>query len=474
MRNIKLGLLLLLLVPAGLWLLADTLAPRPFTYFSFREVFVQLTGVLAIVAMSAAMVLATRPTWLEPHLGGLDKIYRLHKWLGIAALAISTAHWWWAYGTKLMVGWGWLERPQRGPGPGGPAAAGIEGWMRGQRGLAESVGEWAFYAAAILLVLALVPRFPYHLFKKVHVWLAAVFLALVYHALVLTRFSYWSQPIGWLLAVLLVAGVASAILTLLGRIGAGRKVQGSIEDLVYYPSLQVLESSIRLDEGWKGHEPGQFAFVTSDRNEGAHPYTIASAWDPAERRIVFITKALGDHTRRLRERLKPGGPAGNGGRALRLLHLPRRSAGPDLGGCGHRYHALHRAHEASGASSPAAGHPPFPSHRRLRAGGDRQAHRRCQSRGRDAPHPREPARRAPDRRSYPRGRAAMARGQPLVLRPRRLRPGLAPGFPQRRPAGQALPPGAVPNALGPRRGTRSAFYRRDACGQGPKMPRYTG
>jgi predicted ferric reductase len=63
-----------------------------------------------------------------------------------------------------------------------------------------------------------------------------------------------------------------------------------------------------LGPGWPGHAAGQFAFVTSDPREGAHPYTIASAWQPAEPGITVVTKALGDHTRRLRERLHPGMP----------------------------------------------------------------------------------------------------------------------------------------------------------------------
>lgn len=67
---------------------------------------------------------ALRPRWLEPRLDGLDKIYRLHKWLGVGALIVSVLHWWWAQGTKWMVGWGWLTRPQRGPRP-DPASQGL-------------------------------------------------------------------------------------------------------------------------------------------------------------------------------------------------------------------------------------------------------------------------------------------------------------------------------------------------------------
>ncbi|MBE2241184.1 MAG: ferric reductase-like transmembrane domain-containing protein [Burkholderiaceae bacterium] len=295
-----------LAVLTGLWLLADTALPQPFTWFSFRAVFVQWTGIIAIGSMSLAMLLALRPRWLEPRLGGLDKMYRLHKWLGIAALASSVLHWWWAQGTKWMVGWGWLARPQRGPRPDDSQRAAIEAFFGSQRGLAETLGEWAFYAAALLIVLALVKRFPYHLFARTHTLLAAAFLVLAWHAMVLVKFDYWRQPIGWLLAVLLAVGSVAALLALTGRIGAGRKVGGTVEWLQHYPALDVIESRIALEPGWPGHAAGQFAFVTSQPREGAHPYTIASAWNPRDGRITFITKALGDHTRRLREHLKPG------------------------------------------------------------------------------------------------------------------------------------------------------------------------
>lgn len=305
MKRIKVAFLAILLLLTAFWLAADTLAPSPFTYFSFRTVFMQYSGFIGIGLMSIAMLLALRPKWLEPRLDGLDKMYRLHKWLGIVVLVVSILHWWWAKGTKWMVGWGWLERPVRKPVADATLGV-VEGWLRGQRGLAESVGEWAFYAAVVLIVLALVKRFPYHWFIRTHKWLAAAYLALAYHTVVLTKMNYWTQPVGWVLAALLLGGSVAALVTLSGRIGAGRKVQGTIAALTEYPALHVLETAVVLEEGWPGHVAGQFAFITSDKTERAHPYTIASAWNPADRRLVFITKALGDYTCHLRERLKIG------------------------------------------------------------------------------------------------------------------------------------------------------------------------
>jgi len=304
MAPIKIAFCALLAGLTVLWLLADTFVPQPFGYFPLRHVLVQYTGVIAMGAMSVAVVLAARPKAIEPALGGLDKMYRLHKWLGITALAFGVVHWLWAKGTKWAVGWGWLTRPARRGG--GQSLGTVEQLFRGQRDLAEFLGEWTFYAAAVLIVLALVRRFPYRLFAKTHTILAALYLVLVFHTVILLEFRYWLQPVGIVMALMAAAGTVAAVRVLSRQVGAHRKVTGHIESLTYYPELRVLETTLAMEPGWPGQQPGQFAFLTSDRNEGAHPYTIASAWDPRERRITVFTKALGDHTSRLSERLKAG------------------------------------------------------------------------------------------------------------------------------------------------------------------------
>ncbi len=305
MKKIKIALWVTLGALTLLWMLADTFFPQPFGYFPLRSVLVQYSGVITMGAMSIAMILAIRPRAIEHWFGGLDKMYRLHKWLGITALSTGIVHWLWAKGTKWAVGWGWLTKPARGAGA--PETLGtIEQLFRSQRGLAEFLGEWTFYAAAVLIVLALIKRFPYHLFAKTHTILAAAYLVMVFHAVILLNFEYWTQPVGIVMAVLLAAGTVSGLLVLFRRVGAALKVKGSIEKLTYYPELRVLETTVGLEDGWQGHKPGQFAFVTFDHKEGPHPYTIASAWDVQERKITFITKALGDHTNRLYKMLGVG------------------------------------------------------------------------------------------------------------------------------------------------------------------------
>src|SRR3990167_5754808 len=118
MKNIKIALWALLIGLTLLWALADTFLPQPLTYFSLRAVLVQYTGIIAMAAMSVAMMLAVRPRRAEPLLGGLDKMYRVHKWLGISALVFGSLHWVWAKGNKWAVGWGWLSKPGKGRGAG--------------------------------------------------------------------------------------------------------------------------------------------------------------------------------------------------------------------------------------------------------------------------------------------------------------------------------------------------------------------
>lgn len=303
MKHIQFAYAGLLLLLSLLWWLADPLLPNGYEYFALRTVAINYTGVIGMGVMSVGMILALRPVRIEPLLDGLDKTYRLHKWLGITGLVFSVVHWLWAQGTKWAVGWGWLVKPERGPRP--ELTDPVEIFFRAQRGLAESVGEWAFYAAVALIVIALVKRFPYRLFFKTHRLLALAYLALVFHSVVLTPFGYWTQPMGVVLALLMAGGSVAAAVSLTGRVGHRRKAVGEIEELVNFADNRVLKVAIRFKDRWPGHEAGQFAFVTFSTDEGAHPFTISSGWQ-GDGRLFFLIKGIGDYTARLPELLRVG------------------------------------------------------------------------------------------------------------------------------------------------------------------------
>lgn len=261
-----------------------------------RQQALLLTGYLSLASMSLAMVLATRPGWLEAPLGGMDRVYRTHKWAGIFAVALGALHWLVEMSDDILKSL--IGRQGRVP------KEKFAGWLETLRDLGEDMGEWALYALLAMLVITLWKKFPYRSWRVLHRAMPVLYLALAFHAAMLAPSSYWSGPAGWVLAALLAAGTASALRSLFGAIGRARSVSGEVVEIAC-GTPEVTTVRCRLDRPWRGHRPGQFAFVTFHPDEGAHPFTIAGA-DRGDRTVSFEIKALGDYTTGLARRLRTG------------------------------------------------------------------------------------------------------------------------------------------------------------------------
>ena len=275
------------------FLIAPPAASGPWLW---RSAALTLSGLWAIGLMSLIMLLATRPSWLETRLGGLDKVYRLHKWAGIVAILTGALHWLVKLSGGLIADWyGRAGKPARQAG---------NAVFEAMHGPSKELGEWAIYALLAMLVLTLWQRFPFRPWRVLHRLMPVLYLMLVVHAVFLAPPQWWGEPVGWLLAGLLVVGSTAAVQSLLGRIGARRKFAGTLLE-IQQPAPDLTEIVCRLEDGWPGHRAGQFAFLTLHPGEGAHPFTIASA-DRGDRCLRFAIKALGDYTRGLAARLTPG------------------------------------------------------------------------------------------------------------------------------------------------------------------------
>jgi predicted ferric reductase len=262
-----------------------------------RQEVLYLSGLLSIALMSLAMFLSTRPAWLETPLGGMDRVYRTHKWAGILGVSFAIAHWL----VEEVVGKilkATIGREGRIP------KEQFTGFLEVMRDLAKDMGEWAFYVVLVMLAITLWKRFPYKTWRLTHLAMPVIYLMLALHAVMLAPTDYWAQPVGILLATLIAGGIYGALHSLVGRIGRKRQVNGAIV-AIEQPAPDVLTVRCQLCNGWRGHRPGQFAFVTFDAKEGAHPFTIASA-DRDDRTITFQIKTLGDYTRTLGNRLEIG------------------------------------------------------------------------------------------------------------------------------------------------------------------------
>lgn len=255
-----------------------------------------LTGILALGTMTAIMILALRPRRLEPWLGGMDKAYRLHKWLGIIAILLSLAH--------------WLSKESKGLisaaiGTGGRLAkTPVPEWVSLFKPYAKSLGEWTFYALILMLIITLAHRtISYKKWYSLHRLMPVAYLILIFHGVVLTPPAYWSGIGGWALAITMVIGTAAAGIQLLRNLSSAYPHTGTVISCT--SQGDVLEVQCRMDQSWPGHQAGQFAFLRLKGESESHPFTLSDA-DQDNQIVRFHIKQLGDWTRSLPERLHVG------------------------------------------------------------------------------------------------------------------------------------------------------------------------
>ncbi|MDB4899947.1 MAG: ferric reductase [Gemmatimonadetes bacterium] len=293
MNRIRIIFWVLCLGLTAMWLAADPVVFGVHPFAQLQYPLINYTGILAMGVLSVSLMLALRSVALEPHVGGLDKSYRLHKWLGVAGLVMAIAHWMLIQAPGWLVALGLMPRPARGAAP--PRASQGAALMRTLEGPARSVGQLCLYATVILVVLALLRRFPYRYFIKTHRLLAVVFLILVFHSVVLLKTAYWTHAISYVITALMVAASAAAVYILVRKVGRTRQAVGEIEAVTTHQDGRILGVTICLKDRWVPHEAGQFAFVSFDDEEGPHPYTISSTWK-GDGRLQFLIKGLGDYT----------------------------------------------------------------------------------------------------------------------------------------------------------------------------------
>lgn len=285
-----------IILVSGLWgwnLFAGPGAGSPWAVYDQSLL---LSGLLSIALMSLTMMLALRPVWLERPLGGLDQIYRTHKWAGILAVVFAAAHWLIEMGDDVIESIsgeaGKLHDPD------------YSGFIDTMRDAAEEVGEFAVYLLFAMLLITLWRKFPYKYWRYLHRGMPVLYLLLAFHAAWLTPLLWWQQPIGVLMAILLLGGSIASGLSLTGRVGRRRQVHGTVT-AIKIPACDVTEVTCHMGPAWRGHRAGQFALVTFDRIEGAHPFTIASV-DRGDGTVTFMIKSLGDFTRNLSQKIREG------------------------------------------------------------------------------------------------------------------------------------------------------------------------
>ncbi len=243
--------------------------------------FSQYIGIAALVLMGLSQLLATRIGWLEWVFGGLDRIYVLHKWIGIAAMTAVLIH-------------DTVDAEIDGLGQ--------ETWLVS---LAETLGELSLYGLLILVVISIATFVPYHLWHKTHKFMGAMFACSAFHFVFMLKPFELQSPLGMYALGFCALGIMCYLYTLMpftwmtGRYAyqvVSREVQGNAMALTLQPEGRAVR-----------YKPGQFAFLSfADKQlDEPHPFTISQAPDQ-QGNLRFTVKALGDYTRQLKRQAAPG------------------------------------------------------------------------------------------------------------------------------------------------------------------------
>ena len=234
-------------------------------------------GVSALALMAAAALLGARWKWVESCFGGLDRVYLVHKWLGIWALGLASFHLVFKAG---MPDWDTAAILTL------PAA-----WTRFLR-------QFSYVGLMFIVLLALNRNIRYSVWRWWHKLSGPLFVVVILHWLSFKTPIALASPAGIWLSVLATLGVAGAFHKLLLYPLLSRHAEYRIVSLDPGPSAIHMQ----LQPVGKGLDftPGQFGFLRM-KEQGLrepHPFTIA-AGNGADGRVDFVIRSLGDFTGRL-------------------------------------------------------------------------------------------------------------------------------------------------------------------------------
>jgi len=241
-------------------------------------------GVAALALMAASALLGSRWSPIERAFGGLDRVYVVHKWLGIWALAFASLHLLFKASTDAWTLAPILELPAP--------------WAR-------FVRQLSYVALGSIVLLALNRNIPYSTWRWWHKLSGPAFLVVVLHWLSIKSPIRIDSAAGLWLATWAVLGAAGAFYRLLLYPLLARHAEYEVVAIDPGRSaahLQLLPVSHPVE-----FVPGQFGFLRMkhDGLREPHPFTIASG-SGGDGRVDFVVRALGDFTHRLVTHARPG------------------------------------------------------------------------------------------------------------------------------------------------------------------------
>jgi predicted ferric reductase len=254
----------------------------------------QLTALIGTYAVLVQLLLMSRIAWLEDAIG-LDRLARVHRWLGFATVWLLSAH-----VVFTTVGWAQLQ--------GVSLVKETHDLIFNEPDILMAwIGFLLFLAVAITSVRIARQRLKRQTWYFVHLYAyLAVALAFAHQLAVGSDFTGdRAARVWWIALYVLIAGAIlwwRVIQPLLISARHNLRVHGVQPEAPGVVSIILSGRALsQLDA-----RPGQFflwRFLTRDGWWQAHPFSLSA--QPTERRMRITVKRLGDHTTRL-QRIKKG------------------------------------------------------------------------------------------------------------------------------------------------------------------------
>lgn len=238
-------------------------------------------GAVSIQMMAWSNILAVRIKALEQWFGGLDRMYRWHRWFG----ALSVGAMWWHIQSVDEV-------------------EGIRGASKDVADAAEGLADTGSTMLYVLVAISFLRWIPTRWWRLSHKLLVVPYAFACWHFYTATKPYANASPWGIWFAGFMLLGLGTWVVRVLWRdmVRRGRDHEVTrVESANGVVTLELAPLGSPLS-----HDHGQFVFLrlaTRGLSE-PHPFTIASA--PGEKVLRFVIKDLGDWSGRLAGAVRVG------------------------------------------------------------------------------------------------------------------------------------------------------------------------
>lgn len=267
-----------------LWLSADNWIYG--RYFHQLKGVGSFAGVIGYSLFSVSLLLSSRWKKMEDWFGGLDRIYHLHRQVGIWGFAFLLLH-------PVILA---IRSPHHNF---------FSFFLPVHHRFSVNLGVYAFWIMVILLGITLLKLLPYHLWKWTHKAMSLVFLLASFHFFLSNHLFAPSLELKILLFIPFLVGLASILY---------KQIFSYFRPSYLYKVVgvrNVNERTIEVSIEPKGEKihfvPGQYAFFSfkaKNLSSESHPFTLCK--NPNREQNAILVKARGDFTETLLHRVKPG------------------------------------------------------------------------------------------------------------------------------------------------------------------------